>query len=47
MSSHLSLCSRWGYKTLDDVKTVVAKYAESEIPLDTMWTDIVIQCIMI
>lgn len=31
---------RWGYKSLDEVKTVVRKYNESGIPLETMWMDI-------
>lgn len=31
---------RWGYKTLDEVKEVVANYSLYDIPLDTQWTDI-------
>ncbi|KAJ3147448.1 alpha-glucosidase maltase [Geranomyces michiganensis] len=31
---------RWGYETLDDVKTVVQRYNEENIPLDCMWFDI-------
>jgi len=31
---------RWGYRTLDEVKEVVRRYRESNIPLETMWTDI-------
>lgn len=27
---------RYGYNTLQDVKTVVAMYAQNQIPLDTM-----------
>lgn len=30
----------WPYKTLQDMKTVVEKYAEHELPLDVMWADI-------
>jgi alpha-glucosidase (family GH31 glycosyl hydrolase) len=31
---------RYGYQDLDEVKTVVSKYKENGIPLDTMWNDI-------
>jgi alpha-glucosidase (family GH31 glycosyl hydrolase) len=31
---------RYGYKTLDEVKEVVANYSKYDIPLDTQWTDI-------
>ncbi|KAL9658384.1 hypothetical protein ABK040_015704 [Willaertia magna] len=31
---------RYGYKTLDEVKTVVQKYRENNIPLETIWNDI-------
>jgi lysosomal alpha-glucosidase len=31
---------RYGYKSLDEVETVVQKYAENNIPLETIWTDI-------
>eukprot|EP01125_Pyxidicula_operculata_P004663 TRINITY_DN1751_c0_g3_i1.p1 TRINITY_DN1751_c0_g3~~TRINITY_DN1751_c0_g3_i1.p1 ORF type:complete len:967 (-),score=192.43 TRINITY_DN1751_c0_g3_i1:131-3031(-) len=32
--------SRWGYKTLDNIKTVVNEYKKASIPLDTIWSDI-------
>ena len=32
--------SRWGYDTLDALKTVVEKYRENNIPLETIWSDI-------
>eukprot|EP01087_Luapelamoeba_hula_P008083 TRINITY_DN2007_c0_g2_i1.p1 TRINITY_DN2007_c0_g2~~TRINITY_DN2007_c0_g2_i1.p1 ORF type:complete len:632 (-),score=85.35 TRINITY_DN2007_c0_g2_i1:24-1835(-) len=31
---------RWGYHTIQDVETVVTKYAQNNIPLETMWSDI-------
>ena len=31
---------RWGYKTLDDIKEVVSKYSEYDLPLDSQWSDI-------
>lgn len=31
---------RYGYKDLNEVETVVEKYAENKIPLETMYTDI-------
>ncbi len=31
---------RWGYQNLSEVETVVEKYRQNNIPLDTMWTDI-------
>ena len=31
---------RWGYATIEKVAEVVRKYRESNIPLETMWTDI-------
>ena len=32
--------SRWGYKTLDDLKNVVKNYDDNRLPLDTLWSDI-------
>lgn len=32
--------SRYGYKTLKEVETVVAKYKEIGLPLESMWSDI-------
>jgi alpha-glucosidase (family GH31 glycosyl hydrolase) len=31
---------KWGYDTLDKLKTVVQNYANNGIPLDTIWNDI-------
>jgi len=31
---------KWGYNNLNEVKEVVRRYRESNIPLETMWTDI-------
>lgn len=31
---------RWGYKTLETLKEVVANYSIFELPLDTQWSDI-------
>eukprot|EP01028_Stygiella_incarcerata_P012292 TRINITY_DN747_c0_g1_i3.p1 TRINITY_DN747_c0_g1~~TRINITY_DN747_c0_g1_i3.p1 ORF type:complete len:655 (+),score=82.08 TRINITY_DN747_c0_g1_i3:113-2077(+) len=31
---------RWGYKNLDEVKSVVANYSAHDLPLETMWSDI-------
>jgi alpha-glucosidase (family GH31 glycosyl hydrolase) len=31
---------RWGYKDIDETKSIVDKYRENRIPLDTMWNDI-------
>jgi len=31
---------RWGYQNLDEVKEVVRRYKESNIPLETMYIDI-------
>jgi alpha-glucosidase/alpha-D-xyloside xylohydrolase len=31
---------RWGYETVDDLKSVVANYKQAQIPLDTIWSDI-------
>ncbi len=31
---------RWGYKNIGQVKDVVRRYKEAQIPLETMWTDI-------
>uniref|UniRef100_A0A060T6J9 Maltase n=1 Tax=Blastobotrys adeninivorans TaxID=409370 RepID=A0A060T6J9_BLAAD len=31
---------RWGYSSVDDLKTVARKYRESDIPLETLWSDI-------
>lgn len=31
---------RWGYNNIDALQTVVNKYAENKIPLDTIWNDI-------
>lgn len=32
--------SRYGYKTLKEIETVVAKYKEAGLPLESMWSDI-------
>lgn len=32
--------SRYGYKTLKEIETVVAKYKEVDLPLESMWSDI-------
>jgi alpha-glucosidase (family GH31 glycosyl hydrolase) len=32
--------SRWGYASVGDMKTVVAKYKAAQIPLETLWGDI-------
>ena len=32
---------KWGYENLTEVRDVVANYKNANIPLDTMWTDIV------
>ena len=32
--------SRWGYKTINHHKNVLAKYEEHDIPLDVIWSDI-------
>lgn len=32
--------SRWGYRTEDDIRSVVKKYRESNIPLDAVYLDI-------
>lgn len=31
---------RWGYRSLADIKKVVEKYNEHDIPLDTFWSDL-------
>jgi len=31
---------RYGFRDLDEIKTVVQRYAEAKIPLDTIWADI-------
>uniref|UniRef100_A0A803MKV0 Alpha-glucosidase n=1 Tax=Chenopodium quinoa TaxID=63459 RepID=A0A803MKV0_CHEQI len=31
---------RWGYHDVNEINSVVDKYAEAKIPLDVMWTDI-------
>ena len=31
---------RWGYKSVDELGEVVAKYRAADIPLEAMWTDI-------
>src|SRR5690242_6685050 len=31
---------RYGYRNLDEVKEVVARYRDADIPLETMWIDI-------
>lgn len=32
--------SRWGYKSADDVKTIIENYDEYGIPLDAVWLDL-------
>lgn len=32
--------SRWGYKTAEDIETVVSRYRDSQIPLDMVYLDI-------
>lgn len=32
--------SRWGYKTAEDIETVVQKYRENQIPIDMVYLDI-------
>ena len=31
---------RWGYKDINALETVISKYQENSIPLDTIWSDI-------
>lgn len=31
---------RWGYKHVSDFETVLQKYQENDLPLDTIWSDI-------
>lgn len=32
--------SRWGYKTADDIETVVSRYRDNQIPIDMVYLDI-------
>lgn len=31
---------RWGYKNVDELVEVVARYKQAALPLEAMWTDI-------
>jgi len=31
---------RWGYHKVENLETVLTKYAENDLPLDTIWSDI-------